>query len=148
MNGAEHISESPAQTQEIAASLARELTGGECIALMGEMGAGKTCFVRGMVAGLNGDPRRVSSPTYMLLNIYPTPILKVFHLDAYRVDGVEDFEAIGFSELLEQGGVVIVEWPQRVQELLPAAQIRIDIQPEGASRRRIQIKRLAAAGQE
>src|SRR5688572_22674006 len=86
------------QTESIAAELAAALRGGECIALYGDLGAGKTQFVRGLVRGLGGDARAVSSPTFVLLNVYDTPSLKVFHLDAYRVGGADDFEGIGFTE--------------------------------------------------
>jgi tRNA threonylcarbamoyladenosine biosynthesis protein TsaE len=135
------ISNGPEETERIAADWARTLRGGECIALHGELGAGKTCFVRGLVAGLEADPGMVSSPTFVLLNIYPTPRFTVFHLDAYRVHGPEDFEAIGFSELIEQGGIVVVEWPERVERLLPTPRIDIQIEHEGESRRRIGIEK-------
>lgn len=134
-----HTSHSPEQTQAIAANLAKTLRGGECIALDGDLGAGKTQFVRGLVAGLGGDPRAVSSPTFVLLNVYPTPRLKVFHLDAYRVSGADDLEAIGFSELLEQGGVVIVEWADRVRSLLPPKCIDIRIEPTAQNSREIHL---------
>src|SRR5262250_599351 len=94
------ISESVAQTEAIAAELAGRLRAGQCVALYGELGAGKTQFVRGLVRGLGGPERAVSSPTFVLLNVYPGGRLTVFHLDAYRVTGPEDFEAIGFAELL------------------------------------------------
>jgi tRNA threonylcarbamoyladenosine biosynthesis protein TsaE len=106
-------------TEAIAQEFARSLKGGECLALSGELGAGKTQFVRGLLAGLGGDPRSVSSPTFVLLNVYDTGRIKVFHLDAYRVGGSEDFESIGFGELLEQRGLVVVEWAERVKSLLP-----------------------------
>ncbi|HWE95862.1 MAG TPA: tRNA (adenosine(37)-N6)-threonylcarbamoyltransferase complex ATPase subunit type 1 TsaE [Tepidisphaeraceae bacterium] len=136
-----HLSRSPAQTQEIAADFARALKGGECIALEGELGAGKTQFVRGLVRGLGGEPRSVSSPTFMLLNVYDTGRLTVYHLDAYRVQGAEDFEGIGFLELLEQGGVVIVEWASRVSELLPKDHFAVRIKPTGPRERRIEMGR-------
>ncbi|HZK79780.1 MAG TPA: tRNA (adenosine(37)-N6)-threonylcarbamoyltransferase complex ATPase subunit type 1 TsaE, partial [Humisphaera sp.] len=98
-----HLSHSAEQTQAIAAEFATSLHGGECLALHGDLGAGKTQFVRGLLRGLGGDVRSVSSPTYMLLNVYDTGRLTVYHLDAYRVAGADDFEAIGFSELLDQG---------------------------------------------
>jgi tRNA threonylcarbamoyladenosine biosynthesis protein TsaE len=134
-----HQSPNLAATEQIAADLAATLTGGECIALHGEMGAGKTQFVRGLVRGLGGGA--VSSPTYVLLNIYDTGRLVVYHLDAYRVHGPEDFDAIGFSELLEQGGVVVVEWPTRVQSLLPDDRIEIHISPISETGRTIDIRR-------
>jgi tRNA threonylcarbamoyladenosine biosynthesis protein TsaE len=128
------------ETEAIAADVARTLKGGECIALDGELGAGKTQFVRGLVTALGGDPHSVSSPTYVLLNIYDRGRLKVFHLDAYRVGGSDDFEAIGFAELLEQRGVVVVEWAERVRELLPQKLIRIKIEAVGENKRRIEMR--------
>lgn len=138
------ISRSVRQTESIAEDLARSLQGGEVIALYGDLGAGKTQFTRGIVRGLEGDPHAVSSPTFVLLNIYPTPRMRVFHLDAYRVYGADDFDAIGFSELIEEQGVVIVEWPARVESLLPARD-RIDVHIEtlSANRRRVRIQRAA-----
>lgn len=135
-----HSSDSVEQTEAIAAELARSLRGGECIALHGNLGAGKTQFVRGLVRGLGGPPRSVSSPTFVLLNVYPGGRLTVFHLDAYRVAGADGFEAIGFSELLEQRGVVVVEWAERVGALLPPRRINVNIQPTGQTTRTIEIE--------
>ena len=132
-------SHSVEETEAIAAELARTLRGGEVIALNGELGAGKTHFVRGLVRGLGGMPRAVSSPTFVLLNVYHTRSFTVFHLDAYRVAGGDDFEAIGFTELLEQNGIVIVEWASRVQDLLPAQRIEITLTQTGATDRTIDI---------
>ena len=127
------------ETQQLAGRLAAKLHGGECIALHGELGAGKTQFVRGLVAGLGGDPRTVSSPTYVLLHIYDSSRLPIFHLDAYRVGGPEDFEAIGFLELLEQNGVVVVEWASLVQALLPENSIHVTLQTVDKNTRAVQI---------
>jgi tRNA threonylcarbamoyladenosine biosynthesis protein TsaE len=132
-------SKSVEQTEAIAAEFAVTLRGGECIALDGDLGAGKTQFVRGLVRGLGGNPRTVSSPTFVLLNIYDTARLNVFHLDAYRVGGADDFESIGFSELLEQRGVVVVEWAKRVTSLLPSEVIHVTITTTDQSHREIVI---------
>jgi tRNA threonylcarbamoyladenosine biosynthesis protein TsaE len=134
-----HVSHSVAQTESFAAAFAQALRGGECVALSGELGAGKTQFVRGLVRGLRGNPHAVSSPSFVLLNVYDTGRLKVFHLDAYRVGGAEDFDAIGFNELLEQGGVVVVEWADRVKELLPTNCAHIAIRATGKHTREIKI---------
>jgi tRNA threonylcarbamoyladenosine biosynthesis protein TsaE len=136
-------SNSAPETEAIAAELAHTLRGGECVALHGDLGAGKTQFVRGLVRGLGGNPRAVSSPTFVLLNVYDAGRLTVYHLDAYRVGGAEDFEAIGFAELLDQSGVVVVEWAERVKDLLPANSINVSIEPLGEQRRRIEIDRPA-----
>ena len=134
-----HSSERVAQTEPIAAELAATFRGGECVALDGELGAGKTQFVRGLVRGLGGPARTISSPTFVLLNVYPGGRLTVFHLDAYRVAGADDFDAIGFPELLDQGGVVVVEWACRVRELMPARCVHVIIEPTGPRSRRILI---------
>ena len=132
-------SRSVEETESIAAELAQSLRGGECLALYGELGAGKTQFVRGLIRGLGGQAHSVSSPTFVLLNVYDSGRLTVFHLDAYRVNGPEDFEAIGFGELLEHGGVVVVEWAERVQTLLPPRCIPVRITSLGPDVRSIQI---------
>ena len=108
---------------------------GICIALDGPLGAGKTHLTRGIAegAGVN-DPTLVSSPTYVLLNIYPGK-KPVYHLDAYRIASEEDFAAVGFEELLAEGGeggpggVIVVEWAQKIRHLLPADYVHIEIQP-------------------
>ena len=140
-----HQSGSVKQTEAIAAELAQSISGGQVVALDGELGAGKTQFVRGLVRGLGGPVRAVSSPTFVLLNVYPGGRLTVYHLDAYRISGSEEFEAIGFAELLEQGGVVVVEWAQRVKELLPSGHVAVTITPTAQSTREIKIEHRAAA---
>jgi tRNA threonylcarbamoyladenosine biosynthesis protein TsaE len=138
----QHLSHNVGETEAVAAELATQLRGGECIALYGELGAGKTQFVRGLVRGLKGNPRSVSSPTFVLLNVYDSGRLVVYHLDAYRVGGAEDFESIGFSELLDQRGVVVIEWPERVESLLPAQRINVHIQTLSPRRRQLVIERI------
>ncbi|MGA2500463.1 MAG: tRNA (adenosine(37)-N6)-threonylcarbamoyltransferase complex ATPase subunit type 1 TsaE [Tepidisphaeraceae bacterium] len=133
------LSHSVAETEAIAGELAIQLSPGDCVALYGDLGAGKTQFVRGLVRALGGNPRAVSSPTYVLLNIYPTPKLAVYHLDAYRVHGSEDFDAIGFPELLEQGGLVVIEWPARVESLLPDSRVNVSLVSTSPRTRKITI---------
>lgn len=134
-------SHSVADTERIAGELARTLKGGECIALHGDLGAGKTQFTRGLVRALGGDAREVASPTYVLLHVYKTASLTVYHLDAYRVHGAEDFEQIGFEELLDQGGVVVVEWASRVSELIPRVHIDVTIEATDENVRLIEISK-------
>jgi tRNA threonylcarbamoyladenosine biosynthesis protein TsaE len=103
-----------------------------CIALDGQLGAGKTQLTRGIAAGAAvRDPSLVSSPTYVLLNIYdgPTP---VYHLDAYRLgadDTAQEFSGgagdLGLEELLTSGGIVVIEWAARIQQLLPPDHLHI-----------------------
>ena len=135
----EYISKSVADTEAIAAKLADSLQPNDVVALEGELGAGKTQFVRGLVKALGGDGRAVSSPTFVLLNVYKTPLLAVYHLDAYRVGGAEDFSSIGFGELLEQNGIVVVEWPSRVKDILPPRRINVTFEITGKTRRKITV---------
>ncbi|HEX4055860.1 MAG TPA: tRNA (adenosine(37)-N6)-threonylcarbamoyltransferase complex ATPase subunit type 1 TsaE [Tepidisphaeraceae bacterium] len=137
-----HLSHSVAKTESIAAELAQTLVPGDCVALEGQLGAGKTQFVRGLAAALGANPRAVSSPTFVLLNIYRGGRLTLFHLDAYRVHGAEDFESIGFVELLEQEGVVVVEWSDRIAQILPERRIHVTIEVLGKTDRRITVERL------
>ena len=136
----EHLSHSVTETEAIAAKLAESLGPNDVIALEGELGAGKTQFVRGLVKALGGDGRAVSSPTFVLLNVYQTPLFAVYHLDAYRVGGADDFASIGFSELLEQNGIVVVEWSSRVKEILPAKRINVSFEITGKNSRIIRVE--------
>jgi tRNA threonylcarbamoyladenosine biosynthesis protein TsaE len=140
------ISNSPRETEAIAAEVARQFRGGECVALYGELGAGKTQFVRGLARALGASPKRVSSPTFVLLNVYAGKKLKIFHLDAYRVSGEDDFEGIGFSEMLEEGGVVVVEWAERIEKILPGKKVEVRIRNLGGRRRGVEIVRKRQRG--
>ena len=135
-----HETTTVAETEAVAVELAATLQPGDVIALEGDLGAGKTQFVRGLLRGLGGDPRLVSSPTYVLLNVYPGGRLTLYHLDAYRTAGADDLAGIGFDELLDAGGVVAVEWPSRVAELLPARRHTVTLTAVGEGLRTITIR--------
>ncbi len=137
-----YLSHSVEETESIAAELAATLVAGDCVALEGPLGAGKTQFVRGLAVALGANPRAVSSPTFVLLNIYRGGRLTLFHLDAYRTAGADDFDAIGFSELLEQRGVVVVEWADRIERILPGRRIWVVIEVVGENDRRLTIERV------
>ena len=111
-------SASPEATEHLAELLGELLAGGDVVTLDGDLGAGKTRFVRGLVEGLGGEGRRVSSPTFAIVNEYDTPELRVAHLDAYRLGGSDELESIGWDELVERCGLVLVEWAERVEEAL------------------------------
>jgi tRNA threonylcarbamoyladenosine biosynthesis protein TsaE len=118
------IAENAAQTRELGRVIGATVRPGQCIALDGDLGVGKTELVRGMALGAGvADPSLVSSPTYVLLNIYAAgagPEAKtVYHLDAYRITDPSGFDAVGWDELIGEGGIVVVEWAQRVAALFP-----------------------------
>ena len=98
--------------------LARTLQAGDVIALVGNLGAGKTHVAKGIVAGL-GSMAEVTSPTFTLVHEYNDGRLPAFHFDFYRLDSANEVIGIGWDDYLDVGGVVIVEWADRFLELLP-----------------------------
>ena len=116
--------------KEIAAGLA----GGEVLALVGGLGAGKTHLTKGLAAGL-GCKAEATSPTFALLHEYPGGRLALCHLDFYRIESEGDLLEIGWDELLDQGGVVVAEWADRFPDLMPPETCWLTIRPaEGGGR--------------
>jgi len=133
---------SPAHTQRLAAALGRQLQGGEIIALRGDLGAGKTCFVQGLAKGLDVPPEiYVRSPTFALIDEYPGRHT-LFHLDLYRLEDEDELEAIGWRDCLDGHAVVAIEWAERVQHALPPDHIdaHITIDPDDDNRRTLTLK--------
>lgn len=123
----------PAATETLGAGLARTLAdAGAVIYLEGQLGAGKTTLVRGLLRGL-GYAGRVKSPTYTLVEPYEINGRQVFHLDLYRLGRPEELEFLGVRELDVPGQIVLIEWPERGIGLLPTAdlQLRLDFAGEG-----------------
>lgn len=149
----QQLSHSAEDTMRIAADLARTLKGGELIALRGELGAGKTCFVRGLARGMGIDPAVVSSPTFVIMHEYEsTQDLRprvLVHIDAYRLRGGDELESIGWDELIEKRDAVIaLEWPERVAGVLPFDHLDVTLEHRGQDERlvRIQPRGDAASG--
>ena len=107
------ISHSPAETEALGESLGRVARRGLVIALSGDLGAGKTQFVRGLARGL-GVTGRVHSPTFTLVNEYGGGRLKLFHLDLYRLETPEQIFSAGIEEFLSPDGVAVIEWAERM----------------------------------
>ena len=117
-----------AETEALGTALAEKLSPGSVIAYTGDLGAGKTAFTRGLARGL-GITDRVTSPTYTIVNEYPgsTPL---FHFDMYRLDSSDDLFDIGWEDYLARGGIIAVEWSERVEDVLEEDTIRIRIQKD------------------
>lgn len=129
-------SDSPQQTEELGARLARRLDGG-VVALFGGLGMGKTAFVRGMAAG-RGLSAEVSSPTFALVHEYGgTPPL--VHFDMYRVSGWDDLYSTGFFDYMDAGCLLAVEWSENIEAALPPDAVRVSISAVGETGRRIEI---------
>ena len=127
------ISHSPTDTESLGEHLGRTAAGGLVIGLSGDLGAGKTQFVRGLARGL-GVATRVHSPTFTLVNEYDGGRLKLFHLDLYRLETPEQLRSAGIGEFLSPDGVAVIEWAERLDAAgsLPAPgknfiQVRIEI---------------------
>lgn len=110
-------SRSAAATERLAARLAALLRGGEVVLLTGELGAGKTCFVRGLARGLGIDPRRVKSPTYNVLHCYGGGRRELDHFDAYFMREHGEFRRAGLDDFLAGAHVIAIEWADRYPEL-------------------------------
>lgn len=132
---------SPEETRQLGLRLAERLAVGDCVALAGPLGAGKTVLVRGLAEGLGlPDGRLVSSPTYVLVQEYPAQ-MTVFHLDLYRlVEPSAELGELGLEEMLAEG-VVLVEWAQRAAEHLPRPLWHIEIAPTGPESRQFTLTR-------
>ncbi len=113
-------------TEDLAAGLAGMLKAGDLITLDGDLGAGKTCFTRGLVRGMGSDDP-VSSPTFTIVNEYEGGRLGVFHFDTYRLTGEDDFLDSGLDEYFYRGGVCVIEWSDVIGGLIPDGAIRIKI---------------------
>jgi len=138
----ERISHSEAETLELAARLARQLSAGDVVCLEGPLGSGKTCFVRGLATGLGLDPTTVNSPTFVICQRYQGTQtgLALVHLDAFRLTGPDDLESVGWEELLQTPDTVIaVEWPSRIAAALPPRRINVVMTHVSESTRRIEV---------
>ena len=131
------VSESEAHTRSIASALARDLAAGSVVLLSGDLGAGKTAFVRGLAEGLDIDADEVTSPTFTLVHEYRGGRLPLIHVDLYRLDRA-DLDEIGLDQDLAATGVVAVEWAERLSRAIPDATV-VSITDRGGDSRAIAI---------
>ena len=120
------ITHSPEETEALGASLAQELEPGAVLAFTGDLGAGKTAFVRGLARGL-GCPGRVTSPTFTIVNEYEGGRLPLFHFDMYRLGSADELFDIGWEDYLARGGVCAVEWSEHADGAFEEEPIWVDI---------------------
>ena len=112
------ISNSPAETEAIARQLAQRVPAGSILALKGDLGSGKTSFVRGVVAGL-GSTADVTSPTFTIVHEYPGGRIPVYHFDFFRIENQQSAERLGLDEYFFGDGVSVIEWADRFPEFIP-----------------------------
>ncbi|MGA2070224.1 MAG: tRNA (adenosine(37)-N6)-threonylcarbamoyltransferase complex ATPase subunit type 1 TsaE [Sedimentisphaerales bacterium] len=129
------------ETIEFGRKFGSQLKGGEVIALVGPLGAGKTHLIKGIVAGLGAEDaaNKVTSPTFVLVNEYAGR-LDIFHLDAYRLDSLAQFEQIGFDDYCHPGSVVLIEWADKIEKALAGINyIKIELSHLGQTARSIRV---------
>jgi tRNA threonylcarbamoyladenosine biosynthesis protein TsaE len=130
------ISTSPEDTIAIGRGFASAAKTGDVFALTGDLGAGKTQFVKGFVAGMGSDAE-VTSPTFTLIHEYPGGRLPVYHFDFYRIESAEALVRLDFDDYVTGDGVCILEWADRFRELLPPTAIWISLAVKSESEREI-----------
>jgi tRNA threonylcarbamoyladenosine biosynthesis protein TsaE len=132
------ITRSEQETSFAGEQLSRTLGPGSVVLLEGELGAGKTAFVRGLAAGLGVDPAEVSSPTFTLIQEYRGGRHTLYHVDLYRLRS-EEVEDLGLDELVIAGGIVAIEWPDRLPRKIPGA-VRVSLTYSDETTRTIEIQ--------
>jgi tRNA threonylcarbamoyladenosine biosynthesis protein TsaE len=132
--GTDRVTRSEGETAAVASELAATLKPGDVLLLSGNLGAGKTAFVRGLAAGLGIDPAEVSSPTFTLIHEYRGGRLTLYHADLYRLERAAT-EDLGLEELGVRDGVLAIEWPDRLSHAIDGARtIRLAVVDEDTRR--------------
>ena len=134
----EYITHSEQETEDLGARLSSGLPGGTVVAMYGDLGAGKTAFVRGMARGM-GLTCRVSSPTFTIVNEYLGP-RDLIHFDMYRLSGADELFDIGWEDYLNRGAVCAVEWSENVEDAFFGDEVRVTIEKLNDSERKITIE--------
>jgi tRNA threonylcarbamoyladenosine biosynthesis protein TsaE len=132
-------SDSEAETDRLGCALANEVTPGTVIALIGPLGAGKTRLVRAVAEALGVDPGAITSPTFVLIHEYEGR-LPVYHMDVYRLKGLDEFDGLGPADYWLGAGVCLVEWADRIRDRLPADAWTIQIALKGPMERRFELE--------
>ena len=133
----EYFTDSYMETEQLGERLGRGLKGGEIVALSGDLGAGKTAFVRGLARGLDVTDS-VKSPTFTIVDEHEGRV-PLFHFDMYRLGGFDELFDIGWDDYVARGGVCAVEWSENVPEIITSETITVDIRNMGGDRRCITI---------
>lgn len=138
------LSCSPGETEAMGRQLGSILPRGSLVALRGELGGGKTCFTRGIASAAAPESAHlVASPTFAIMNEYPGTV-PVYHFDFYRLSGDNEIAELGFEEYLQGDGICIIEWSERLEELLPKDHLAVTFEHCGDDQRRVVFE---AAGQ-
>jgi tRNA threonylcarbamoyladenosine biosynthesis protein TsaE len=139
-----YVSNSIDETLAIGEKLGRELKPGDVVAMIGDLGSGKTVLTKGIAKGLGvKDTRYVNSPTFVIIKEYEGHI-PLYHFDIYRLNRYTLVDDISFEEYFYGDGVTVVEWADKIPELLPKKRIEIRLSVEGESKRKIEIRKVTS----
>lgn len=134
------ITRSPEETQQLGRKVGKLLKKGDIVALAGELGSGKTCLAKALLEGLNVlETYKGSSPSFVLINEYKGRV-PVYHFDIYRLSNVKEIIDLGYEEYFYGEGVTVIEWADKIEELLPEDCIRIYLKILGEKEREIKIE--------
>jgi tRNA threonylcarbamoyladenosine biosynthesis protein TsaE len=141
MSDLELISNSPDETIEVGRKIGSQLRGGEIVAVCGALGSGKTHLIKGVAAGAGApDSRRVNSPTFVIVKEYAGR-LDIYHIDAYRLNSIAEFEMLGFDDFCYLQSVVLIEWADKIESALDSIDyIRVELLHAGETKRQICIE--------
>lgn len=141
------VSNSPEETIELGRKVGSQLKGGEIIAVCGALGSGKTHLIKGIVSGAGAaESKKVTSPTFVIINEYkssPPKGLNIYHIDAYRLESIADFEMLGFDDYCQPGSVVLIEWADKIESSLVGMDyIRAELSHTEKNKRKIHIENM------
>jgi tRNA threonylcarbamoyladenosine biosynthesis protein TsaE len=132
---------SEAETVQFGREIAGRLQPGDVLALYGAMGAGKTHLVKGIAMGLGVEESAVTSPTFTIVNEYAGSDLALYHFDAYRVENEKEFFNLGYEDYFYGDGICVVEWPEKVEALIPPEALSLELRHAGPESRTILVRR-------
>jgi tRNA threonylcarbamoyladenosine biosynthesis protein TsaE len=137
------VSNSPEETIEFGRKVGSQLKGGEVVAICGALGSGKTHLIKGIASGAGAaESKKVTSPTFVIINEYRGQ-LDIYHIDAYRLESILEFEMLGFDDYCHPDSVVLIEWADKIESAMGDIDyIRVELSHAGESKRKIHIENL------
>jgi tRNA threonylcarbamoyladenosine biosynthesis protein TsaE len=135
---------SDSETRALGYEMGQTLSGNAIVCFFGDLGAGKTTFIKGLASAASGcSPDQVSSPTFTYLNIYQGQgLTTVYHFDLYRLHDADEFLSMGFDEFFFEGGICCIEWSERIERILPSNCLKVTLKHNNEQEREVIIQSL------
>ncbi len=134
----------PDETRQWGERIGRGLRAGDVVALVGDLGTGKTTLTQGIAHGLDIDPSSVKSPSFVLMKEYRAGRVPLYHSDLYRLEGFADVQRVGYEEYLESDGVAVIEWAEKLETILPVDHLRVELEHVNDQTRQLTIRAVGA----